>query len=194
MSDKSVSQGIIGGGPSLGGGGAAATIAQLEAFPPCYINWVEDSNDELWSKPDAQLAFRVDFMVKGYSKLKFFKSLFSGDNGRASGKFAIYGNANVKLVEDSLPDYDSYGKVDFASIDISPYDYLVVCMDPGLDSIPQPLSQAIYTFPIATALSCSSFAGTFQHDHNTTFPAAAPACISTDIKYCLARWCALGVS
>lgn len=193
MSDKSVSQGIISGGNVRGGGGSPATTAQLEAFPPARINWVEDSANDLWEKPGAELAFRMDFMTSGYTKLMFFKSIFAGGTQFSPGKFAIYGNGLIKLVEDSVPSFSSYGRADFASIDISDYDWLAVCMDPGLSGIPQPVMQSIEILPTNTGLSRNAFAGMFEHVHDSPFPDEAPTIIGTDIKYFLARWCAIGV-
>jgi hypothetical protein len=185
--------GITGGG----GGGTSPSgtgIATLEAFPPKDINWLSDSAGDLWDKSDAQLAFRIDFMTKGYNFLRFFRTIFSGNNGNPSGKFAIYGNLDTKLYEDTLPDFDNYALVEFSvPIGISDYDFISVVMDAGLTGIPQPIAQSIKFIPAATALSRYAFAGTFQHEKNTVFPETCPGMLYTDIKYFLARWCAIGV-
>jgi hypothetical protein len=193
MSDKSTSQGIIGGYTS-GGGGGASTVNEIQAFPAKDINWLADSSADLWDSVSAPLAFRIDFLTKGYSKLNWFKSIFSANVGTAIGKYAIYGDGTTKLVEGALPDSPLYGIANFASIDISSFDYLAVCMDPGVNSSPQPVSQSILNMPTGPSLLRYAFAGMIAHAHNAVFPATAPALLDADLKFFLARWCAIGVS
>lgn len=156
------------------------------------INWMEDLANELWENPEAPLAFRIDFKRRPFTKLKFVKTEFSAHTSFSVGKIAIYGDLATKLYEGPLPDVTGVLVFDDA-IDISAYEYIVVVMDPGVSTSPQPLSQSISVMPASTALSRYAFAGTFVHEHNTPFPETCPPMIYSDIKYFLARWCILGM-
>lgn len=173
------------------------TIVEIESFPASEILLLPDNGNDLWDKPDGKCCFRNDFVIKGYSRLKYFKSIFTANNGHASGRFAIYGaklnNADfVKLADEFLPDNDDCGIVNF-DIDISEYEILIVCMDPGVDGIPQPISQAVFSMPPYTALSRYVWAGLAPHVPLTEFPSEPPSIIDSSPKYFIRRWMAIGV-
>lgn len=178
-----------------GSGGEAPTYGatQLEAFPPKDINWMMDQAGDLWNGA-TELAFRNDFIINGYKTLRFFRSVWSANAGLPMGKFAIYGDGATKLAEAALPDSNLYGIYEFpGGIDISSYDYLSVVQDPGISAAPQPIAQSIKTIPLSTASGRITFAHMVEHTHNTTFPDTVPDIPGSDLIYCLARWCAIGV-
>lgn len=156
------------------------------------VNWVEDLAGELWENALAPLAFRMDFKRRPFTKLKYVKTEFSAHISVPVGRFAVYGDLDTKIYEGVLPDVTGIHVFD-TPLDVSAYEYIIITMDPGVSTSPQPLSQSISVFPASTALSRYAFAGTFVHEHNTTFPDTCPAMISSDIKYFLARWCVLGM-
>lgn len=169
-------------------------VVELLAFPAKDIFWLEDEAGDLWDSSETPLAFRIDFLTNGHKKLFWFKSLFSANAGSPVGRFAIYGELAVKLCDEVLPDSPLYGIHTFATpIDISDYKYLVVVMDPGVSTAPQPVAQSILTLPTGASLGRYSFAHMVEHEHNTEFPETAPELPSLNMKFMLARQCFLGV-
>lgn len=169
-------------------------VIELPAFPAKDIFWLQDEAGDLWDSSETPLAFRIDFLTNGHNRLFWFKSVFSANAGTPTGKFAIYGELATKLYEGILPDSPLYGIHVFDTpIDISDYKYLVVVMDPGVSTAPQPVVQSIQLLPTGAGLGRYSFAHMVEHEHNTSFPETAPELPSLDMKYMLARWCAIGV-
>ena len=197
--------GITGGG---GGDGSASTpgITILENFPEKDAQWARDDAGDLWNG-ETELGFRSDFDVNGMNWLHLFKSKFSSALGIATGRFAVYGEESALLYDGALPDGDYYGIEEFAvPIDISSYRYLAICMDPGVSAAEQPITQTMTRWPLPIA---SSFgpgnrwvsAHMVEHAHNSAWPETAPGLpvVPTvdpvgSIKYCITRWCAIGVS
>lgn len=196
------------GGSDSGGDGSASTpgITILENFPEKDVQWARDDAGDLWNG-ETELGFRSDFDVSGMNWLHFVKSKFSAALGIATGRFAVYGEESSLLYDGALPDGDYYGIEEFAvPIDISSYRYLAICMDPGVSAAEQPIAQTMTRWPLPIA---SSFgpgnrwvsAHMVEHDHNSAWPETAPGLpvVPTidpvgSIKYCITRWCAIGVS
>ena len=186
--------GITGSGS--GGGTTTQGVTEKESFSlnsQAGTLWLQDSYGDLWDG-DPSLAFRCDFVTRGFTSLRYFRSIWYANAGTPQGRFAIYGNGATKLVDEALPDSNLYGIYQFPSgLDISSYDFLSVVMDPGVSAAPQPVAQSIEAFPVSAGLGRWSFAHMVEHDHNTEFPETAPTLPDFDMKYCLARYCAIGV-
>ena len=192
--------GITGGG---GGDGSASTpgITILENFPEKDAQWARDDAGDLWNG-ETELGFRSDFDVNGMNWLHFFKSKFFASQQYQTDRFAIYGNGITKLCDEKL---GNPPHVFSAPIDISAYSFLAVLMDPGTAAAEQPIAQSLTRWPRPVGTSYGdgrwTSAHMINHVHGEEFPETAPGLPSfsaldpdASVKYCIARWCAIGVS
>lgn len=192
--------GITGGG---GGDGSASTpgITILENFPEKDAQWARDDAGDLWNG-ETPLGFRSDFDVNGMNLLHFFKSKFFASQQYQTDRFAIYGNGITKLCDEKLGNPPHVFSV---PLDISAYSFLAVLMDPGAAAAEQPIAQSLTRWPRPVGTSYGdgrwTSAHMINHIHGEEFPETAPGLPSfsaldpdASVKYCIARWCAIGVS
>jgi hypothetical protein len=115
-------------------------------------NWVIDMAQDMWDRVESPLCFRWDVMVEEYSTLEHIVSDFVAGSS-AVGRMAIWGHKEYGIADTTklldVPLFDGH-KSSFSPINITPYIWLTICMDPGVSGAPNPIGQH-HIYPGTTA-------------------------------------------
>lgn len=117
---------------------------QIIEIPSCVEPyWVADTAKDMWDREEAPLCFRWDVMVEEYSTLEHIVSDFVAGSS-AVGRMAIWGHKKYGISDTTklldVPLFDGH-KSSFSPINIAPYIWLTICMDPGVSGAPNPIGQ-----------------------------------------------------
>lgn len=181
---------------STGGGGTTVWATEKESFPEDETLWLYDSANDYWRDDGC---FCWIFPSRGFTTLHYMKSIFGANNGHVNGRFSIWGfvgASSTKLYESTLPDASIIGIENLNGLDISPYAFVGIAMDPGFDGGGgQPIRQNSLVYPVNSGptLAPTSFAFIGSHAHNTAFT-SWPTIKGTDPKYLITKWMAVGLS
>jgi len=167
---------------------------QIVEIPSCFEpNWVSDTAQDMWDRIENPLCFRWDVMVEEYPSLEYIVSDFA-DGSSAVGRMAIWGHRQygiadtTKLLDEPL--FDGHKSV-FAPINIAPYIWLTICMDPGVSGYPNPIGQHVFAQSNSAHLGYSYLV---PHVHGDAFGHIPPDRISDAPPFGgVVRWMKLGV-
>ena len=184
------------GGPLDPNGPGFGALFEKESFPVDEIIWLADLTNEWWRDDGC---FCWIFPAQNFATINYIKSIFGNNNGHITGRYSIWGflgESETKLADNPLPDSDVVGVESLNQLDISPYTYIGVAMDPGHDiGGGMPIRQSSLTYPSnpgpTNAPAAFGFIG--QHAQNTAF-ASWPTIKDADPKYLITKWMALGLS
>ena len=199
-SDDNVMRSVLGivtdGGPLDPNGPGFGALFEKCSFPEDEILWLPDPTNEWWRDDGC---FCWIFPAQNFATINYIKSIFGNNNGHITGRYSIWGflgESETKLVDNPLPDSDVVGVESLNQLDISPYTYIGVAMDPGHDiGGGMPIRQNSLVYPTnpgpTNAPAVFGFIG--QHAQNTAF-ASWPTIKGADPKYLITKWMALGLS
>ena len=167
---------------------------QVVEIPSCFEpNWVSDTAQDMWDRIENPLCFRWDVMVEEYSTLEHIVSDFVAGSS-AVGRMAIWGHKEygiadtTKLLDEPL--FDGH-KSSFAPINIAPYIWLTICVDPGVAGVPNPIGQHVF-YPSNSAHLVYSYL--VEHVHGAEFGSIPPDRISDSPPLGgVVRWMKIGV-
>lgn len=172
--------------PSPGSGGTFEIPSFVEGG-----TLVTDYDEEHWH-PAGCFCWIVP--VEGLSRLKYFKTMNAGGPPATSGKYSIWGGDSSVSLSDKLHEGPTATRFDPLDIDISPYRYIGVAIDPLPYGVPEYVRQTRLFVPEVTAVGFSSdFQYIGGHVHASPFT-TFPTIIANDPAYYFARWMALGVT
>lgn len=187
--------GTGGAGSSSSGPGFGALFEKC-SFPEDEIFWLPDPTNEWWRDDGC---FCWIFPAQNFTTINYIKSLFGANNGHVTGRYSIWGflgTAATKLVDNALPDSDAVGVEGLGLLNIEPYAFIGVAMDPGHDGgggHPVRQNQMVYPINLGPSGIPTSFGYIGAHEHNTAFE-TWPAIKGADVKYLITKWMALGLS
>lgn len=167
---------------------------QVVEIPSCFEpNWVSDTAQDMWDRIENPLCFRWDVMVEEYPSLEYIVSDFA-DGSSAVGRMAIWGHKQYGIADTTklldAPLFDGH-KSAFAPINISPYIWLTICMDPGVAGYPNPIGQHVFAQSNSAHLGYSYLV---PHVHGDAFGHIPPDRISDVPPFGgVVRWMKLGV-
>lgn len=167
---------------------------QIIEIPSCVEPyWVADTAKDMWDREEAPLCFRWDVMVEEYPSLEYIVSDFA-DGSSAVGRMAIWGHRQygiadtIKLLD--VPLFDGHKSV-FAPVNIAPYIWLTICVDPGIAGYPNPIGQHVFAQSNSAHLGYSYLV---PHVHGDIFGHIPPDRISDVPPFGgVVRWMKLGV-
>ena len=182
-----------------GGGGSGSSIPmtatmEIESFPLAEGTTIVDDESRLWM-PDG--CFCWIFPSAHFSRLAYIKSAFPASSGFAVGKFSVWGMFeggafSIKLHEASLDDAEKIG-YSAIDVDISPYQFIGIAMDPGTIGPGEHIKQLAQSFgPYSAGFWPQVFGFVGVHSHNTSF-ASWPVIKGATARYLLTKWIAAGV-
>ena len=157
---------------------------------------MSDTEESLW-EPDGCFCWIIP--SENFASINYIKSLFGNNNGHITGRYSIWGflgGSQTKLADNPLPDSNVVGVENLNQLDISPYTYIGVAMDPGHDiggGMPIRQNSLVYPSNLGPTNTPSVFGFIGQHAHNTPF-AVWPAIKGNDPKYLITKWMAFGLS
>lgn len=184
------------GGPLDPNGPGFGALFEKESFPVDEIIWLPDLTNEWWRDDGC---FCWIFPAQNFTTINYIKSIFGNNNGHITGRYSIWGflgESETKLADNPLPDSDVVGVESLNQLDISPYTYIGVAMDPGHDiggGMPIRQNSLVYPTNPGPTNAPAAFGFIGQHAQNTEF-SSWPTIKGADPKYLITKWMALGLS